>query len=84
MFVIFQNVKNFVDQLSQSVDTVCGKPKEKVSPILVTLTSRSDPDFESSNVSLKENKPDGVNPNSNDIDCYERMKEKFNGFRQTE
>ena len=39
----------------------------KVSPILVTLTSRSDSDFESSNVSLKENKPDGVNPNSNDI-----------------
>ena len=41
---------------------------EKVSPILVTLTSYSDSDFESSNVSLKENKPDGVNPNSNNID----------------
>ena len=39
----------------------------KVSPILVTLTSRSDSDFESSNVSLEKNKPDGVNPNSNDI-----------------
>ena len=42
----------------------------KVSPILVTLTSRSDSDFERSNVSFKENKPDGVNPNSNDIDYY--------------
>ena len=41
-----------------------------MSPILVTLTSNSDSDFESSNVSLKENKPDGVNPNSNDIDFY--------------
>ena len=39
----------------------------KVSAILVTLTSRSDSDFESLNVSLKENKPVGVNPNSNDI-----------------
>ena len=29
-----------------------------MSPILVTLTSRSDSDFERSNVSLKENKPD--------------------------
>ena len=47
----------------------------KVSPILVTLTSRSDSEFESSNVSLKENKPDGVNPNSNDIDYYVRRNE---------
>ena len=47
----------------------------KVSPILVTLTSRNDSNFESSNVSLKENKPDGVNPNSNDIDYYVRKNE---------
>ena len=47
----------------------------KVSPILVTLTSRNDSDFESSNVSLKENKPGGVNPNSNDIDYYVRKNE---------
>ena len=46
-----------------------------MSPILVTLTSRSDSDFEISNVSLKENKPDGVNPNSNDIDYYVRKNE---------
>ena len=55
--------------------SVCGKPLEKVSPILVTLTSRSDSDFERSNVSLKENKPDGVNPNSNDIDYYVQKNE---------
>ena len=47
----------------------------KVSPILVTFTSRSDSDFETSNVSLKENKPDGVNPNSNDINYYVRKNE---------
>ena len=47
----------------------------KLSPILVTLTSRSDSDFEISNVSLKENKPDGVNPNFNDIDYYVRKNE---------
>ena len=46
-----------------------------MSPILVTLTSHSDSDVESSNVSLKENKPDGVNPNSNDIDYYVRKNE---------
>ena len=38
-----------------------------MSLILVTLTSRSDSDFERSNVSLKEKKPNGVNPNSKDI-----------------
>ena len=47
----------------------------KVSPILVTLTSCNDSDFESSNVSLKENKPDGVNPNFNDIGCCVRKNE---------
>ena len=40
----------------------------KVSPILITLTSRNDSDFERSNVSLKENKSDEVNSNSDDID----------------
>ena len=51
------------------------KTVRKVSPILVTVTSRNDSDFESSNVSLKESKPDGVNPNSNDIDYYVRKNE---------
>ena len=57
----------------------------KVSPILVMLTSRNDSNFESSNVSLKENKPDGVNPNSNYIDYFFRKNEgKILWFRQTE
>ena len=43
-----------------------------MSSILVTFTSRNDSDFESSNVSLKENKHDGVNPNSTDVDYYVR------------
>ena len=47
----------------------------KASLILVTLTSRSDSDFKRSNVSLKENKPNGVNSNSNDIDYYVRKNE---------
>ena len=42
---------------------------------LVMLTSCSDSDFESSIVSFKENKPDGVNPNSKDIDCCVRKNE---------
>ena len=54
----------------QSAETV-----GKVSPILVTLTSRSDSNFESSNVNLKEAEPDGVIPNSNDIDYYVRKNE---------
>ena len=50
--------------------------RRKASPILVMLTSRSDSDVESSNVGLKENKPDGVvNRNSNDIDYYVRRNE---------
>ena len=53
----------------------------KVSQILVTLTLRNDSDFESSNVSLKENKPDGVNPNSNDIEhCVRKNEEKILWF----
>ena len=52
---------------------------------MVTVTARSDSDFERSNVSLKENKPDGVDPNSNDLDyCVRENEEKFYGFRQTE
>ena len=47
----------------------------KVSPILVTLTSRNDFNFESSNVSPKENKPHGDNLNSNNIDYYVRKNE---------
>ena len=46
-----------------------------MSPILVTLASRNDFNFERSNVSLKENKADGANPNSNGIDYYVRKNE---------
>ena len=46
-----------------------------MSPILDTLTSSSDSDFERSKVSLKENKPDGLNPSSNNIDYNVRKNE---------
>ena len=48
---------------------VCGKPYERVSQILVTLTSHSDSHFEHSNTSFSENKLDGVDLNSNCRDC---------------
>ena len=50
-----------------------------MSPILVTLTSRSDSNFDPSNITLKENKWDGVDQNSNGLDYYVQK----NGFRQT-
>ena len=46
-----------------------------MSLILVTRTSRSDSDFERSNVSLIENKPDGVNPNTTNIDYHVQKNE---------
>ena len=45
-----------------------------MSPILVTLTSCSDSNFERS-INLKENKQDGVDPNSNDLDHCVRKDE---------
>ena len=51
------------------LSSVCGKPSTgKVSPSLVTLTSRSDSNFERSNISFKENKWDGVDSKSNCLD----------------
>ena len=68
--------KNTIPVILSDVDpNSLRKTVGKASPILVALTSRSDSDVESSNVSLKENKPDGVNPNSNDIDYYVRKNE---------
>ena len=55
--------------------SVCGKPYERVSPILVTFTSRSDSNFERSNISLKENKRNGVDSNSDGFDCCVRKNE---------
>ena len=50
---------------------------------LVTLTSRSDSDFERSNISFEENKLDGIDLSSNGLTtALERTKEKFHGFRQ--
>ena len=55
-----------------------------MSPILVTLTPYSDSNFEGSNISFKENKPDGVDPNSNGFYCCVPKKAgKLYGFRQT-
>ena len=47
-----------------------------MSTVLVTLTSRSDSNFERSNISLKENKRDGVDPNSNGLDYCVQKNEK--------
>ena len=44
------------------------KAYERVSPILVTLTSHSDYHFKRSNISLKESKLDGVDLNSDGLD----------------
>ena len=46
-----------------------------MSPILVTLKSHIDSNFERSNISLKENKRDGVDLNSNLLDYCIRKNE---------
>ena len=63
-----QEITSISEKILKSAFTQSAENRRKSVTDLVTLTSRSDSDFESSNVSLKENKPDGVNPNSNDID----------------
>ena len=46
--------------------------------------SPSDSDLERSNISLKENKPAGVDLNSNGLDyCVRKNEEKFYAFQQT-
>ena len=55
-----------------------------MSPILVTLTSRCDSDFECSNISFSENILNGVDLNSNGLGyCVRKKGGKFYGFRQT-
>ena len=55
-----------------------------MSPIPVTLTSRSHPDFEPSNISLKENNRNDVDLSSNGLDyCVRKNQGKFYGSRQT-
>ena len=56
-------------------NTLCRKLWERVSPILVMLMSHSDFTIECSNISLKENKWDDVDLNSNDLDNCVRKKE---------
>ena len=57
------------------------KTVRKVSPILVTLTSRSDSNFERLNISLKETKPDGIDSNSNGLDyCVRNNEGKIRWF----
>ena len=52
-----------------------------MSPILVKLTSRSDSDVERSNISLEENKLDGVDLNFDGLDyCVRKNEEKFLWF----
>ena len=47
----------------------------KAPPILAMLTSRSDSNFERSNISLKENKRDGIDSNSNGFGYCVRQNE---------
>ena len=54
------------------------KTEESVSPILVTLTSRSDSNFERSNIRLKENKRDAIDFNSYGLDYCVRKNEGKN------
>ena len=52
-----------------------------MSPILVTLTSRGDSNFEGSDISRKENKRDGIHLNSNGLDyCVGKNEGKFLWF----
>ena len=54
-------------------------------PVLVMLTSRSDSSFERSNISLKGNKGLAlIRTLTVSTTAFERTKEKFYGFRQTE
>ena len=58
VFTLFTPVNEIYQLFSQQ------KTVGKVSPILVTLTSRIDSNFERSNISLKEYKRDGTDMNS--------------------
>ena len=61
---IWKGIRYIGDPVSCKQGLSLRKTVEKVSPIPVTLTSRSDSDFEWSNISLKENARDGVDSNS--------------------
>ena len=62
---------------------VCGKPWEKASLILVTLTSRSDSNFERSTLASKKiNRMALIQTLTVSTTAFDRTKEKFYGFRQ--
>ena len=55
-----------------------------MSSILVTLLSCNDFDFERWNICFKENQPDGVDLNSNNLGyCVRKNEGKLYGFRLT-
>ena len=57
------------------------KHGKRQSSILVTLTSRSDSNFERSNVILRKNKRDGVDSKSDGLDhCFRKNEEKILWF----
>ena len=54
-----------------------------MSSILVMLTSRSASNFERSNISVKENKRDGADQNSNGFDyCVQKKEGKIRWFSE--
>ena len=71
----FRNNDTYPQRIECSRQTSLRKTVGKVSPILVTLTSRSDSNFERSNINLKENKRDDVDFNSNGFDYCVRKNE---------
>ena len=66
-----------------TTDQSAEKPKERVSPILVMLMSHSGSSFERSNISFKENEPDGIDPKPNGFYHCIQKKELYD-FRQIE
>ena len=75
-----QKAKGFVSQILLHYLSL-RKTVGNVSPILVALTSCNDSNFERSNISLKETKPDGVDSNSNGLDyCVRNNEGKIRWF----
>ena len=72
-----EKAKSKISKIFSKRSTVqSAENRRKMSPILVTLTSRSDSNFERSNISFKENKRDGVDPNSDGLDCCVQKNKK--------
>ena len=79
-----QKTQGFVSQILLHYLSL-RKTVRKVSPILVTLTSRSDSNFERSNISLKKlNRMALIRTLTVSTTAFEITKGKFDGFRQTD